>query len=229
MKRLVIVFLLFLVACASGQDQKPFDIVAEYFEAKVTYTTGFSNKVGKKNVKYIDLNIMGGPYVNTEPPKQLSAYAAVLLYTNLSDEDRAKYTHIQINLFRNEAQKETDRTYNYDINTIHNLATLSANFQKVEEMLLNNTPDDIYNLFVEKNKPPDLNRFVPYFKEKSIERSGVKSVKLLGVTSLIDDGAKERYIGFNGQVEWGNADTTIVMIETYRDPTIKGITYIDVQ
>lgn len=229
MKGLVVVYILFLVACASGQDKKPFDIVAEYFGAKVSYTTVYSNAIGKKKLNFLDLNIKGGPYITTEPPKPLSAYAAVLLFTNLSDEDAAKYTHLKINLFSSETQKETSNTYTYDVETIRNVALLSANFKKVKEMLLNGTTHNLYDLFIEKSNASELKEFIAYVEELRKERSGIKAVKLLGVTSLIDDNTKERFLGFNGQIEWGNSDKTVVMIETSEDPSIEGINFIDIK
>src|SRR5690606_16774526 len=115
MKRLLTAVILLLVACASEEEQNAFNVIGDYYGAKVTYIKGFSSEVGKKSEKNITLNLKGGPYISTEKPDQLAVYAAVLLYVNLSDEDAHKYTHIKINLFEKETETEAIYQRTYDI------------------------------------------------------------------------------------------------------------------
>ena len=230
MKKLLTAFILLLVACASEQEEKAFTVIGDYYGAKVTYTKGFSSEVGKKTVKNINLNIKGGPYIGVENSKELAAYAAVLLYVNLSDEEADKYTHVTIKLFEDEPEKEAIYSSTYDIETIRNIAALSANFQKAEEILLNGTSNEIYELISEKNRVAgEKERFVSVVEKMKIERSGIKSIKLLGVGLLINNDTKERFLSFNGQVNWGNDISTAMIVRTSEDPNIEGVTHLNIK
>ena len=230
MKNLVIAFTLLLVACASDQEEKAFNVIGDYYGAKVTYTKGFSSEVGKKTVKKISLHIKGGPYIGVENSKELAAYAAALLYVNLSDEEADKYTHITVKLFEDDPEKEAIYSSTYDIETIRNIAALSANFQKAEELLLNGTPNEIYELISEKNRVAgEKERFVSVIEKMKIDRSGIESVKLLGVGLLINNDTKERFLSFNGQVNWGNDISTAMIVRTSEDPNIEGVTHLNIK
>lgn len=230
MKRLLTAFILLLVACASEEEQNTFNVIGDYYGAKVTYTKGFSSEVGKKSEKHITLNLKGGPYIETEKPDQLAVYAAVLLYVNLSDENANKYTHIKINLFDDQTQNEAIYKRTYDIATIKNIASKSENFQKTAQLLLDGAPEDIYNLLIKSYRnPQEKDDFVSVINKMHTERSGIKSIKLLGVELLIDNNTKERYLGFNGQVEWENDMKTAMSVRTFEDATIKGLIHLNIK
>lgn len=230
MKKLVTAILILLVACASEQEQEAFKIIGDYYGAKVTHTKGFSSEVGKETVNYINLDIKGGPYINPENAKQIAAYAAALLYVNLSDDEAAKYTDIQISLFEDETQKEPIYKRTYGIKTVQNIAALSANFQNAEQLLLNGTPGELYDLLVEKYRSPEQKEnFVAVIEKMKTQRSDIKSIKLLGAELLINNETKERFLSFIGQIEWGNDTSSEMTIRTTEDPNTKGLMNIDIK
>ncbi|WP_068760847.1 hypothetical protein [Aequorivita soesokkakensis] len=231
MKKLITAFFtLLLVACTTEQEEKAFSIIGDYYGAKVTSTKGFSSQVGKKNQNYINLYLKGGPYIGVEDSKKLAAYAAVLFYVNLSEEEVSKYTQIQVSLFENKTQKDPIYNTTYDVETLRNIAALSTNFQKAGELLLNGTPSEIYELIAEKNRVPgEKEQFESVIEKMKIERSGIKSVKLLGVELLINNDTKERFLSFNGEVKWGNDTATAMTVRTSEDPKIKGITNLNIK
>ncbi|MBU2926984.1 hypothetical protein [Winogradskyella psychrotolerans] len=230
MNRFYILFISLLVSCASEQEQEVFNVIGDYFESKVTHTKGFSSELGKSNVSYINLNIKGGPYINTIRPKVMAAYAATLLYTNLGDEAANKYTNIIISLFENETQKNPIYTQSYTIETIRNIAVLSAQFQEAEQILMHDSSSKLYDLLEEKYKSQEeKERFVSVIEKMKIDRSGVTSVKLLGVELLINSDTKERFLSFSGHVEWGNNLHTEISVRTAEDPNNKSIIHLNIK
>ena len=230
MKKLLTTLILLIVACASEEEQNAFNVIGDYYGAKVTYTKGFSSEVGKESEKYITLNLKGGPFIETEKPEQLAVYVAVLLYVNLSDDEVNKYTHIKINLFEKETETEAIYQRTYDIGTIKNIASKSENFQKAAQLLLDGAPGDIYNLLKEDYRnPQEKERFVSVINGMNTERSGIKSIKLLGVELLIDNNTKASYLGFNGQVEWENDMKTAMSVRTFEDANIKGLIHLNIK
>lgn len=230
MKKLLAVFIILLVSCASEQEEEAFKVIGDYYDAKVTYTKGFSSEVGKKSEKHITLNLKGGPYINAKKPDQLAVYAAVLLYANLSNDEVNKYTHIKINLFEKETETEAIYNRTYEIETIRNIASKSENFQKAAQLLLDGKPEDIYNLLIKDyQNPQEKERFVSVINDMNTERNGIKSIKLLGVELLIDNNTKERFLSFNGQVEWENAMTTAISVRTFEDVSINGLIHLNIK
>jgi hypothetical protein len=230
MKKLLTAFILLLVACASEQEQNAFNVIGDYYNAKVTYTKGFSSEVGKKTENYINLNIKGSPYLSTVKPEELAVYAAVMLYVNLSDEEANKYTHIKINLFNDQTEVEANYNRTYDIETIQNIASKSQYFQKAEQFLLEGNPGEIYDLIDEKYRSEqEKERFVSVIEQMKTEREGIKSIKLLGVGLLIDNNTKARYLAYNGQIEWGNEMTTDMTVRVFEDENINNVIHLNIK
>jgi hypothetical protein len=224
MRILLFVVLISLTACASENEKKAFNLISEYFGTKVSYTKGFSKEVGRKDVDYISLALKGGEYVSTIASYKLSACAAMLFYTQMDEKELNKYSHIKISIFNNDTAKVAKYTNTYQFQTIKDIAIQSESFYLAAQKLQSDSTIELYNLLPEQYRSASVQgRFVKAVEKMKMDRGGIDSVKLVGISLVIDHTTKERYLNFTGMVKWKNNNKTPFVVATSEDHNIKGV------
>tara|TARA_R110002074_G_scaffold209113_5_gene378052 strand:- start:1763 stop:2056 length:294 start_codon:yes stop_codon:yes gene_type:complete len=83
-----------MVGCASETQQKGLDEVAEIYDAKVSYSKGFSSSLGKKTVKRFNVKLSDSKSLDSLPIAESSANIALTVFKNFDDDEKNSYTHI---------------------------------------------------------------------------------------------------------------------------------------
>ncbi|SHG70179.1 hypothetical protein [Winogradskyella jejuensis] len=225
----LLIFAVLSISCASDQEQEAFAHIGNYYNAEVNFTKGFSSKVGKETENYIALKIKNSPYEKRIKEDQLSVYAATLLLENLNDEEIDKYTHIKVNFFHEtDSEEKADSLISYKIETIKNVSRKSQVFKNTVNALLNASGVDVFRMLDEKYRDPKREQgFAEAINSMKIERNGVKAIKLLGVEALVDKTTRERYLGYNGEIAWGNNTNSYLSVRTFEDPKNDDIIFLN--
>ncbi len=231
---LIILFISFTLcfSCASDQEQIAFDNIAEHFKAQVNFSKGFSSKNGQKTQNFIALRIRNSPYTKKIKSDQLSVYASTMLVKSLTEEELSEYTHIKANFLSGveATDKQQDSINVYKIETLKNIANKSKGFFDTADALKNGKDADLYKMLGEKYRnPQEESSFEKAIANMKAERKGVLAIKLLGVEALVDKNTKEPYLGFNGEIKWGNYSTSLLHVRTFKNPKINDILFLNIK
>ena len=141
MKKLIIVFTtVLLVACASETEQKSLDRIAEIYDAKTSYSKGFSSAVGTETVRSFTAKISESDLIDSLNPNVTSANIALLVYEGFEEDEKEKYKQINVEMVN---KKGDTADYSYPIPVLSKLSSKSKIFVIFSESLMNSNAEGI--------------------------------------------------------------------------------------
>ncbi len=97
---------LFISSCLSETEEKGVTEISELYGCNVSYSKGISAATGEETKKVLEMELSGGKNLDLIDAKFTATNAAVIMYDNLAESEKAKYTHIKCAVMQN----SNDRT-----------------------------------------------------------------------------------------------------------------------
>lgn len=141
MKKIILLFTAaLLAACASETEQKSLDRLAEIYDAKTSYSKGFSSSTGTETIRSFTAKISESDLIDSLNPNVTSANIALLVYEGFEEDEKGKYKQINVEMI-NKIGDTAD--YSYPVSVLTKLSTKSKVFTTFSESLLNSNAASI--------------------------------------------------------------------------------------
>jgi hypothetical protein len=157
MKNLLLILLGFLlVGCASETEQKSMDEVASIYDAKTAYSKGIKRTVGTPTEKTFTITVSESKLIDSLNPNVSSANIGMLVYKALTEEEKRKYTHINVNMLN---LKKDSAKYRYTTASFARLIPKFKTFSAVSTALVDKEYKALNDLKDAKEIPNDVSEF----------------------------------------------------------------------
>lgn len=196
MKLIKLLFIVILmVGCASETQQKGLDEVAQIYDAKVSYSKGFSSSLGKKTVKRFNVKLSDSKLLDSLPIGETSANIALTVFKNFDDDEKNNYTEIYTEFINS---KQDTLGYTFPVSLMKILLPKTKGFTVFSEGIKNGTFQDIENFKNKNDLPQDIAQFLKDYAGQLNKSYGrITTYKLFGLDEV--KGNKRtmvRYIGY---------------------------------
>ena len=129
----IIIFLLLLMSCASENEKKALDEIANIYSAKTSYSKNFNSSMGK-TIEEFNVKVSNSEMLDTLPKGPAASNIAVETYNNLNKEEKEKYSAINVALI----SKDNDTTkFSYPISILKDVAPKSIVFNDFSNDIVN--------------------------------------------------------------------------------------------
>ena len=133
-KLLLIIATIGIVGCASESEQKSLDRIAEIYDAKTSYSKGFSSSAGKETIRNFTAKVSESNLIDSLNPNVTSSNIALLVYQGFEEDEKDKYNNIFVQM----VNKEGDTAdYTYPVPAIKKVAAKSPVFEAFSESVMN--------------------------------------------------------------------------------------------
>lgn len=134
MKTLIkLLIVLLFVGCASETEQKGLDQIADLYDAKTSYSKGFSSAVGTETIRQFDVKVSESKLIDSLPPTVTTANIAMLVYESLTEDEKSKYDQIYVQLVN---LKLDTASYTYPTQVLDNLSEKAKVYKRFSESLV---------------------------------------------------------------------------------------------
>ena len=139
-KLLLIIATVGLLSCASESEQQSLDRIAEIYDAKTSYSKGFSSSTGKETIRNFTAKISESDLIDSLNPNVTSSNIALLVYQGFTEDEKGKYNNIFVEMVN---KKGDTADYTYPVPVLQKVSDKSAIFVAFSESILNGDMDKI--------------------------------------------------------------------------------------
>ncbi len=168
----LILLSLFLFSCASENEKKTLDEVADIYDATISYSKNFRSVAGQKTIKEFNVNVSNSIILDTLPKAPAASNIAVLTYNNWDEKEKANYSAINVRLI---SQKKDTVKWHYDVSLLKNPAQKAKVFKAFNHTMLTGKYDDL-NKYKDDNYIP---KSIAAFVHKNIAQREKTNGKLM--------------------------------------------------
>ena len=108
----ITIFTILFLSCASENEQKALDIIAQTYNAKTIYSKNFNSKMGSKTVWEFNITVSQSNMLDSISPNPLTSNIAFVTYANFNKKEKEKYQKINVTVIT--SKKDTLKN-SYDI------------------------------------------------------------------------------------------------------------------
>ncbi len=154
MRKLIITLIsLIIVACASENQQRGLDAIAEHYNTETSFTKGFQTNAGKTITKFT-IKVGSSELLDTLPEKLAASNIALMLYESFSAEEREDYTNIEVKM-QQDSLAEAE-SYYFDPGLMRDALDQSAIFSNFSDNLIDKNYDAIAQSMEPQYQSPKL-------------------------------------------------------------------------
>ncbi len=172
------VFMILFLSCASENEQKAIDTVAEIYNAKATYSKNFDSKTGRKTIWEFNIEVSDSKLLDTLPKAPLTSNIAFLVYDNFNEKEKNKYQKINVKLLT--SSNKTIKN-SYDIPVLEEIASRAKTFNLLSEAIVQGNFEETNAYKEDKEIPKSISNFF----ENHIKKSETKYGKITGYKQLL--------------------------------------------
>jgi hypothetical protein len=132
-KLLLIIATVGLLSCASESEQQSLDRIAEIYDAKTSYSKGFSSSAGKETIRNFTAKVSGSDLIDSLNPNVTSSNIALLVYQGFEEDEKDKYNNIFVQMVN---KKGDTADYTYPIPVLKKVAAKSPVFNVFSESVM---------------------------------------------------------------------------------------------
>ncbi len=209
MKPLLLFFAtLLLIGCASENEQKGLDKIAELYNAKTSYSKDLSSSAGKKTIRQFNVKVSESKLIDSLQPTVTSANIALLVFENMSKEEKNKYTAIDVELVNS---KKDTAGYTYPIKVLEGLSPKAKTFRTFSESIVNGNFNTIESIKNKKHIPQAIAKGLKINIESKEKKYGkVKNYQPFGIAEMKDEFGT--IIQFQGFFNFSNGKKTPYLV-----------------
>ncbi len=203
----------FIAGCATENQQKALDEVANNYEAKTGFVKGFSNKAGEQKIVYFRINVSESEVLEKLNAEHAASNIAVIVVKNLTPEELKKYTHIEVEI------KKSGDTYtrHYEIGTLNVPAAQFQLFESFSNNMIQGNYKEATALVDPRYQKDTDSETIEKYMTPFIDENG-SIVKFISTefNYRIYDEIDTTYL-YKGKFVFPNGKTLAYQVETYEN------------
>lgn len=185
MKKLVLIIATaFLLGCASETEKNSLDRIADIYDAKTSYSKGFSSSAGTETVRNFTAKISESDLIDSLNPNVTSANIALLVYQGFEDDEKGKYNFINVEMLN---KKGDTADYTYPLDVLKKLNRKSEVYTTFSQSLMDSDAATIDNIRNENSiAPPIGERIIITMGEYKEKYGSLIAYQPFGVAEVSD-------------------------------------------
>jgi len=160
---ILILISLFLLSCASENEKKALDEIANIYSATTSYSKNFNASAGHKTIKEFNVNISNSSILDTLPKAPAASNIAMVTYNNFNKKEKENYTAINVALI---SKKKDTTKFQYNISVLKSAAPKATVFNEFSQ----NIVDKKYSVLDKYKDDTSIPQSISGFMQKNIEQ-----------------------------------------------------------
>lgn len=200
---IVVVSLILFQSCISENEQKGIKLLEPLFKTNnIIVSHGFKRSTNGQDINFVGIKVKNSPIAN-DPNIGIDgtiSIAAIIFYENMSQEEKAKYTTLKMEVEQMIGGVGNNVETYYSLSDLEKVGVIGETFRKALDNLKDENAEEFYNLLddkVKSNMPIDSLKVVFQVMNSSfgnVIKSGVRGFKF--EEEKLEDGEKMRTIHF---------------------------------
>ena len=178
--------ILIFISCASENEQKALNKVADIYSAKTTYSKNFNSKAGQGTIYEFNIIVSNSKLIDTLPKAPLTSNIAYLVYDNFNEKEKDKYHKINVKIVT--SSKDTIKN-SYDTPVLKEIVSKANTFN----LFSKNTIEKNYNALNALKDDEAIPQSITAFMKDYINKAEEKLGKLTGYKPLLISKNKTKY------------------------------------
>ncbi len=142
-----------LVSCASENEKKALDEIANIYSAKTSYSKNFNSAAGQKTIREFNIKVSQSAFLDSLPKAPAASNIAYLTYKNFDKDEKEKYTKVNVSLI----SKENDTIKNsYDIPVLKAVAPKMNVYYSFSQDIINDAYEKLNAYKNSKDLPENI-------------------------------------------------------------------------